>query len=162
MWFTKLPVRSIDQFSDLTRKFKEQFRLYASKAKDIMSLSSLEQNPGESIRSFLNRFNIALAEVDNAEPCMVLTYLMRAIDKSSEFGKWLKMKEPNSLDKFYKKANEFMRLESLQAPAKVVSGQAGNNGAASNKKEPNTQKRGNDGGKKQGDARKAVLSISRP
>ena len=32
--------------------------------------------------------------------------------------------------------------------------EAGNNGAASNKKEPNTQKRGNDGGKKQGDAKK--------
>ena len=54
LWFTKLAVRSIDQFSDLTKKFKEQFRLYASKAKDIMSLSSLEQNPGESIKSFLN------------------------------------------------------------------------------------------------------------
>ena len=53
----------------------------------------------------MNRFNIALAEVDNAEPRMVLTYLMRAIDKSSEFGKWLKMEEPNSLDKFYKKAD---------------------------------------------------------
>ena len=47
-----------------------------------------------------------------------------------------------------------MRLESLQTPAKVVSAEAGNNGAASNKKEPNTQKRGNDGGKKQGDAKK--------
>ena len=103
LWFTKLPVRSIDQFSDLTRKFKEQFRLYASKAKDIMSLSCLEQNPGETIRSFLNRFNIALAEVDNAEPRMILTYLMKGIDKSSEFGKWLNMKEPNSLEKFYKK-----------------------------------------------------------
>lgn len=87
LWFTKLPVRSVDQFSDLTRKFKDQFRLYASKAKDIMSLSNLEQNPGESIRSFLNRFNIALTEVDNAEPRMILTYLMRAIDKSSECGK---------------------------------------------------------------------------
>ena len=54
LWFTKLPVRSVDQFSDLTRKFKDQFRLYASKAKDIMSLSSLEQAPRESIKSFLN------------------------------------------------------------------------------------------------------------
>ena len=29
LWFTKLPVRSVDQFSDLTQKFKDQFRLYA-------------------------------------------------------------------------------------------------------------------------------------
>ena len=135
LWFTKIPVRSVDQFSDLTRKFKEQFRLYDSKAKDIMSLSSLEQNPGESIRSFLNRFNIALAEVDNAELRMVLTYLTRAIYKSSEFGKWLKMKEPNSLEKFYKKADEFMRLESLPVPAKVVLTEVENNTAAPTKKE---------------------------
>ena len=79
LWFTKLPVRSVDQFSDLTRKFKDQFRLYASKAKDIMSLSSLEQSPGESIKSFLNRLNIALAEVDNAEPRMILTYMMELL-----------------------------------------------------------------------------------
>ena len=123
--------QALDQFSDLTWKFKEQFRLYASKAKDIMSLSSLEQNSGESIKSFLNRFNIALAEVDNAEPRMVLTYLMRAIDKTSEFGKWLKMKEQNSLEKFYKKADEFIRLENLPAPMKVVATRVENNIAAS-------------------------------
>ena len=110
-----------------------------------MSLSSLEQNHRESIKSFLNRFNIALAEVDNAEPRMILTYLMKAIDKTSEFGKWLKMKEPNSLNKFYKKAGEFMRLESLQAPAKVVSTGAGNSNVVPNKKESSNQKRGNDG-----------------
>ena len=144
----KLPIRSVDQFSDLTRKFKDQFRLYASKAKDIMSLSSLEQNPGESIKSFLNRFNIALAEVDNAEPRMILTYLMRAIDKSSEFGKWLKMKESNSLEKFYKKADEFMRLESLSVPAIEDVAEVKNNNVASNKKESDGQKRENDDGKK--------------
>lgn len=37
LWFTKLPVRSVDQFSDLTKRFKDQFRLYATNAKDIMS-----------------------------------------------------------------------------------------------------------------------------
>ena len=119
-----------------------------------MSLSCLEQNPGESIRSFLNRFNIALAEVDNAEPRMVLTYLMRAIDKSSEFGKWLKMKEPNSLEKFYKKADEFMRLESLQAPVKVALTEVKDNTAAPTKKESESQKRENNGGKKQKDVKK--------
>ena len=119
-----------------------------------MSLSSFEQNPGESIRSFLNRFNIALAEVDNAKPQMVLTYLMRAIDKSSEFGKWLKMKEPNSLEKFYKKADEFMRLESLQAPVKVALTKVKDNTTAPTKKESGSQKRENNGGKKQKDVKK--------
>ena len=144
----------MDQFSDLTQKFKDQFRLYASKAKDIMSLSSLEQSPGESIKSFLNRFNIALAEVDNAEPRMILTYLMQAIDKSSEVGKWLKMKEPNSLEKFYKKADEFMRLESRLVPEKVDVAEVKNNNVATNKKESGGQKRENDSGKERKDVKK--------
>ena len=104
-----------------------------------MSLSSLEQNPGESTRSFLNRFNIALAEVENAEPRMVLTYLMRAIDKSSEFGKWLKMKEPNSLEKFYKKADEFMRLESFPATSRAIEAEILNVGVTSDKRESRGQ-----------------------
>ena len=78
---------------------------------------------------------------------------MRAIDKSSEFGKWLKMKEPNSLEKFYKKADEFMRLESLHAPAKVALTEVKNNTAAPTKNESGSQKRENNGGKKQKDVR---------
>ena len=87
---------------------------------------------------------------------MILTYLMRAIDKTSEFGKWLKMKEPNSLEKFYKKADEFMRLENLPAPAKVVVAEIENNhvAEASNKKESGGQKRENNNRKGQKDVKK--------
>ena len=85
---------------------------------------------------------------------MILTYLMRAIDKSSEFGKWLKMKEPNSLEKFYKKADEFIRLENLPAPMKVVTTKVENNIAASVKKDSGGQKRENHEGKNQKDTKK--------
>ena len=79
---------------------------------------------------------------------------MRAIDKSSEFGKWLKMKEPDSLEKFYKKADEFMCLESLRAPVKVALTEVTDNTAAPIKKEFGSQKRENNGGKKQKDVKK--------
>ena len=95
LWFTKLPDRSVDQFSDLTKRFKDQFRLYVTMAKDIMSLTALEQSPGEPLKAFLNRFNTALVEVGNPEPLMILSHLVRAIDRTTKFGKWLKMKEPN-------------------------------------------------------------------
>ena len=86
LWFTKLPARSVDQFSDLTQRFKNQFRLYATKAKDIMSLAALEQARGEPLKDFLNRFNTALAEVGNPEPRTILSNLMRSIDKNTKFG----------------------------------------------------------------------------
>ena len=72
------------------------------------------------------------------------------------------MKELNSLEKFYKKADEFMRLESLQAPAKVVSTEVGNNNAAPNKKESGTQKREKDGGRSREMRRKIILFTSLP
>ena len=64
------------------------------------------------------------------------------------------MKEPNSLDKFYKKADEFIRLESLSTTSKVVAAQANNNNVPSNKRESESQKRENEGGKNQGNEKK--------
>ena len=158
-WFTKLPVNSIDQFSDLTRKFQNQFRLHASKPKDIMSLFCLEQNPGEPLKAFLNRFNNALAEVENPEPQSILGHLMRAIDKSTKFGEWLKMKEPNTLEKLYKKADEFIRLESApqatQAAATIMAIGAKDSNNTYGKKDIRGQKRkSDDKGKESKDVKK--------
>ena len=37
--------------------------------------------------------------------------LKGGINKHSEFGRWLKRKKPNTLEKFYDKAEEYMSLE---------------------------------------------------
>ena len=42
LWFTKLRPKSIDRLYDLAKKFKEQFRLYATKAKDAITLSAMK------------------------------------------------------------------------------------------------------------------------
>ena len=132
-WFYKLTPSSIDEFYDLAKKFKEQFRLQAKKAKDIMSLSGLDQRPGEPLKAFLTRFNAAVAEVDNPEPKMILMALVRAIDEKSEFGKWIKMKKSSlTFEKFHKKAEEFISLE------EDLSTTQGDN------KETHTQKRPNE------------------
>jgi len=153
LWFTKLSVWSVDQFFDLTKRFKDQFRLYATKAKDIMSLTALEQNPGEPIRAFLNRFNTALAEVGNPEPQTTLSHFMRAIDKSTEFGRWLKIKESSTLEKFYKKADEFIRLDAASMTTKaVMTGLVPENKQSSQtqgNKDSGGQKRGNDDGSRE-------------
>ena len=85
---------------------------------------------------------------------MILTYLMKGIDKSSEFGKWLNMKEPNSLEKFYKKADEFIRLESRPVPVKAVLEKAEDNTVVPRKNESVGQKRENNNGKKRSNLKK--------
>ena len=53
------------------------------------------------------------------------------------------MKEPNSLEKFYKKADEFIRLESRPVPVKAVLEKAEDNIAAPRNSESAGQKRKN-------------------
>ena len=77
--------------------------MYATKAKDVITLSVMKYNPGETVKAFLSQFNVALSRLRNAEPRIILMSLIGAIDEKSEFGKWIKMKEPYTLEKFYKK-----------------------------------------------------------
>ena len=79
---------------------------------------------------------------------------MKGIEKSSEFGKWLNMKEPNSLEKFYKKADEFIRLEIRPVPVKAVLEKAEDNTVVPRKNESVGQKRENNNGKKQSNLKK--------
>ena len=51
---------------------------------------------------------------------MILVSLIGAIDENSKFGKWIKMKEPSTLEKFYKKAEEYMRLDNNPAPLWII------------------------------------------
>lgn len=76
-----------------------------------MSLSGMVHKSGEPLKSFVNLFNTAEIEVGNSESRMVLMALVWAINKETKFGKWVKMKEPNTIEKFYKKADEFLKWE---------------------------------------------------
>lgn len=53
MWFTRLPPRSISCFDELAMKFIEQFRIHTTRPKDVMSLSSATQAPGELLKAYL-------------------------------------------------------------------------------------------------------------
>ena len=48
--------------------------------------------------------------------------LLSAIDERSEFGRWIKMKEPTTLDRFYKKAEEYMRVDDNPIPLQIIGG----------------------------------------
>ena len=53
MWFTRLPPRSISNFDQMATKFVEQFRMHVARPKDVNTLSSLTQAPGETLRCYL-------------------------------------------------------------------------------------------------------------
>ena len=111
MWFTRLPPRSVSNFEELAKKFIEQFRIHTTRPKDVMSLSSVIQNPGESLKEYLQRFHVAATEVSNPNDHAILMAVMRGVDPDSEFGDWLAGKPPATLERFYSKAHQFIRRE---------------------------------------------------
>ena len=89
MWFTRLPPRSISSFDQLAKKFVEQFRMHVARPKDVNTLSSVAQAPGETLRRYLERFNAACAEISNPNDNSILVALTKGIDPDFEFGNWL-------------------------------------------------------------------------
>ena len=92
-------------------KFIEQFRIHATRPKDVMSLSSVIQAPGESLKAYLPRFHVAATEVRNPNDHAILMAVMRGVDPDSEFGDWLVGKPLATLERFYSKAHQFIRRE---------------------------------------------------
>ena len=89
LWFTRLPARSISSFRELSERFVEQFRIYAQNTKSAIDLFLVKQRPGESLRVYLDRFNLAATEVkDPHEPTFVAA-LIDGVDKDTEFGRYL-------------------------------------------------------------------------
>lgn len=106
MWFIRFPSRFISTFDQLATRILDQFRLHTAQPKDVMSLSELFQECKESLKYFMNRFNIALTEVSNPNKVMVFMALVRAIYPKTEFGKWIKMKQHTKRKDFNRKASQ--------------------------------------------------------
>ena len=79
--------------------------------KNALTLSNLYQGPAESLKSYLSRFNVALAEVKDPDPCTVLYQLAKGVLPTSEFGAWIDRKQPKSLDAFHEKARQYLCQE---------------------------------------------------
>ena len=83
LWFTRLPPRSISNFKELSERFMNQFRLHARKSKNVIELSRIKQAPGESLKSYLYRFNLAVTEVSDPHEPTILMALMEGVDPDS-------------------------------------------------------------------------------
>lgn len=121
MWSTRLAPKSISTFDELAKKFIKQFQLHTARPKNVMSLSDLSQGPTKSLKGFLNRFNVAIAEVSNPKADIVFMALAQGIHSNTDFERWIKMIQPTIMEEFHRKANQFLRLEE----ASIIEGKHG-------------------------------------
>ncbi|RDX83206.1 hypothetical protein CR513_35908, partial [Mucuna pruriens] len=66
-WMATLPARSVQMFSDLAGSFLSQFTANKVKKLKVADLFDIEQGKGESLKSYLARFNNATIQVDNLD-----------------------------------------------------------------------------------------------
>ncbi|KAL0355780.1 UNVERIFIED_CONTAM: hypothetical protein Sradi_4024900 [Sesamum radiatum] len=65
-WFNQLPSGSIRSFGEFRSLFLHHFACSKRRQKTIMSLFSLQQREGQSLKEYLQRFNLAALEVPTA------------------------------------------------------------------------------------------------
>ena len=92
--------------------------MHVARPKDVNTLSSVTQAPGETLRRNLERFHAACVEISNPNDNSILMALTKGIDVDSEFGNWLAGKPPASLDRFYSKGAQFLRREDVKQSRK--------------------------------------------
>lgn len=66
-WFTNLPTRSIGNFEDLLYRFISRFFVHKAKQMEIADLFDIKQRSGETLKSYLARFNNATAQVEETD-----------------------------------------------------------------------------------------------
>ena len=115
MWFRQLENGSIGTWTELIERFMRQFRVHIVRPKNVMTLTSMKQWKGESLRDFLTRFNAAVASVDRPDPSMVLMAAVSEIADNSDFKISLERDPPRDLGEFYHEAERFLRQEDAQA-----------------------------------------------
>ena len=109
-WFTELPSNSIDDFDVLAAKFSTQYATSRPHHMSSMSLLAVQQEKGESLRTFLDRFNKACMNIRGLKQELALHHLVSAI-RPSRFTESLIKKPPQDMEDLHTRATKFMQIE---------------------------------------------------
>ncbi|XP_061349761.1 uncharacterized protein LOC133294994 [Gastrolobium bilobum] len=109
-WYTTLPTGSIASWDDLASKFQSHFATSRPVPKSVHSLEKIRQQSGESLRSFLDRFDKEALEVQGLDPKVQVHILLSSL-RQGAFAYELARHEIIDLEEVRKKSQEFMRIE---------------------------------------------------
>ncbi|XP_043701470.1 uncharacterized protein LOC122651944 [Telopea speciosissima] len=116
-WFSRLPPRSLSNFTDLGRVFLAHFMSSRVHKKTAMNLLAIKQCPDESIRGFLTRFNKEALEVRNLDQVVKFQALRNGI-RDVELKKSLIMDEPGDIYELFSCCEKYINLAEVLAAEK--------------------------------------------
>ncbi|RDX81467.1 hypothetical protein CR513_37852, partial [Mucuna pruriens] len=109
-WMMTLPPRSIRTFNDLAGLFLSQFAANKSKRLEVTDLFDIKQANGESLKSYMARFNDATIGVNDPDQ----KFFVKAFQKGLRVGPFsdaLALQRPVSMEEIHIRAEKHVEME---------------------------------------------------
>ena len=96
-----------------------QFQGVRKYATPLSRLANIKQEPNETLKAYVKRFNEELVAIHNPKENGVLMAAISGVQPETPFWYKLKKDEYKTLKEFYKCANKIMRLETAREAVHV-------------------------------------------
>ncbi|KAL0405953.1 UNVERIFIED_CONTAM: hypothetical protein Slati_3909200 [Sesamum latifolium] len=113
-WFNQLPLAVIRNFREFRSLFLHQFASSRKHRKTELSLFSIRQKEGESLKDYLQRFNMASLEVPSAIQEVKANVFAQGL-MDGDFFKSLTKKPDTKFDVLLARAAKYINMEDAQA-----------------------------------------------
>ncbi|RDX69224.1 hypothetical protein CR513_51686, partial [Mucuna pruriens] len=104
-WIATLPTRSIRSFNDLAGSFVKRL--------EVADLFDIKQEKGESLKSYLARFNNATVRVNNLDHKFFVKAFKNGL-RASQFSDALALRRPSSMKKIRARAEKHIEAKEDQ------------------------------------------------
>ncbi|XP_034677774.1 uncharacterized protein LOC117908264 [Vitis riparia] len=139
-WFHRLPVKSIDNFRDLSEVFVGQYLCSARHKQNISTLQNLKMQENKTLTEFVKRFGQAVLQVESYSMDAIFQIFKRSICPGTPFFESHAKKPPTTMDELFRRASKYSMLEDdIRATAQqvLVTSQAAKSEATRSFKAPN-------------------------
>ncbi|RDX65360.1 hypothetical protein CR513_55986, partial [Mucuna pruriens] len=112
-WMATLPARSIRTFGELAGSFVSQFAANKVKKLEVADLFDVKQGRGESLKSYLSRFNNATVQVDDPDQ----KFFVKAFQKGLRVGPFsdaLALRKPSNMEEIRAHVEKHIEVEEDQ------------------------------------------------
>ncbi|RDY03211.1 hypothetical protein CR513_13235, partial [Mucuna pruriens] len=113
-WMATLPARSIQTFNDLAGSFVSQFAANKVKKLEVIDLFDIKQSRGESLKSYLARFNNATVRVDDLDQKFFVKAFQKGL-RAGPFSDTLALRRLSSMEEIRARAKKYVEVEEDQA-----------------------------------------------
>ncbi|XP_027915918.1 uncharacterized protein LOC114175339 [Vigna unguiculata] len=112
-WFSKLSANSIDSFATLKARFSMQFAPLRPTILTVDNLVNIRQEDGESLRSYLNRYNCMSIKIKDLSDEIVRHHFSYGL-QPGVFTDKISRKKSKTMEEMRERATKFIQMEDMQ------------------------------------------------